>query len=91
MSENDETEQPAIKLLTLLLVNYCKRQPFGRLMSYAYIEGIIQVHPRNTKEGRAIMRRALRDLFMDGYIYQVKPGSGIYMSGFLVLKNLKGQ
>ena len=80
MSENDETEQPAIKLLTLLLVNYCKRQPFGRLMSYAYIEGIIQVHPRNTKEGRAIMRQALKDLLKDGFVFLVKRGYGIYLA-----------
>jgi hypothetical protein len=71
--------QSTKELWTLLLVNYCKRQPVGRLVSYNYIEGVIQVHPLKTREGRAIMRCALRILVEDGFVFLVESGHGIYL------------
>jgi hypothetical protein len=49
-------------------------------VSYNYIEGIIQFHPLKTRQGRAIMRDALRDLLGDGFIFVVDSGEGIHLS-----------
>ena len=73
-------KQSVIKLATLLLVNHCKTQPVGRLVRYDEIKHIVQFDPRQTREGRAIMRRALRDLLKDGFVFLVKRGYGIYRS-----------
>ena len=78
MNENNEVKQSAIELSVLLLVNHCRTQPVGRLVSYDEIKHIAQLDPRQTREGRAIMRRALRDLLKDGFVFLVKRGYGIY-------------
>ena len=77
-NENNDIKQSTIKLSVLLLVNHCKTQPVDRLMSYDEIKDIVQFDPRQTREGRAIMRRALRDLLKDGFVFLVKRGYGIY-------------
>jgi len=59
MKEN-EVKQSAIKLAALLLVNHFKTQPVGRLVSYDEIKHIVEFDPSGTREGRAIVRRALR-------------------------------
>jgi hypothetical protein len=79
-NENDEVKQSAIKLSVLLLVNYCKTQPVGRLVSYDEIKHIVELDPRQTREGRAIMRRALKDLLKDRFVFLVKRGYGIYLA-----------
>jgi hypothetical protein len=79
-NENDEVKQSAIKLSVSLLVNYCKTQPVGRLVSYDEIKHIVQLDPRQTREGRAIMRRALKDLLKDRFVFLVKRGYGIYLA-----------
>jgi hypothetical protein len=43
-----EVEKSAIKLVALLLVNYCKIQPVDRLASYDEIKHVIQFDPRQT-------------------------------------------
>jgi hypothetical protein len=80
MCQNNRLKQSTLKLLALLLVNQCKLQPVDRLVSYDKIKQIIQFDPRQTKEGRAIMRRALRDLLNDGFVFLVKRGYGIYLA-----------
>ena len=75
-----EVEKSAIKLVALLLVNYCKIQPVDRLASYDEIKHVIQFDPRQTREGRAIMRQALRDLLKDGFVFLAKRGFGIYLA-----------
>jgi hypothetical protein len=50
-------------------------------VSYDEIKDIVQFDPRQTREGRAIMRRALRDLLKDGFVFLVKRGYGIYLVG----------
>jgi hypothetical protein len=70
----------AINLLVLLLVNHCKIQPVYRLVSYDAIKDLIRFDPRQTKEGRAIMRQALRDLLRDGFVFLAKRGFGIYLA-----------
>jgi hypothetical protein len=57
-----------------------KPQPVGRLVSYDEIKHIVQLDPRQTREGRAIMRRALKDLLKDGFVFLVKRGYGIYLA-----------
>jgi hypothetical protein len=79
-NENNEVKQSAIKLSVLLLVNHCKTRPVGRLVSYDEIKHIVQLDPRQTREGRAIMRRALKDLLKDGFVFLVKRGYGIYLA-----------
>ena len=76
--KKNEVKQSATKLGALLLVNYCKTQPVDRLVSYDAIKHIVHFEPRQTSEGRAIMRRALRDLLKDGFVFLVKRGHGIY-------------
>ena len=78
MNGNNEVKQSARKLSVLLLVHHCKTQPVGRLVSYDEIKHIVQLDPRQTREGRAIMRRALKDLLKDGFVFLVKRGYGIY-------------
>jgi hypothetical protein len=51
-----------IKLVVFLLVNHCKIQPVYQMVSYDAIKRLIQFDLRQTREGRAIMRQALRDL-----------------------------
>jgi hypothetical protein len=68
------------ELRTLLLVNYCKTQPIGKVISYDQIQGVIQFHPLKTREGRAIMRCALRDLVGDGFVFLVECRQGIYLA-----------
>ena len=68
------------ELRTLLLVNYCKRQPIGRLVSYNYVGRIIGLHPLKTRQGQSIMRQAITDLVADGYVFLVKNGQGIYLA-----------
>ncbi len=80
MNENNEVEQSAIELSVLLLVNHCRTQPVGRLVSYDEIKHIVQLDSRQTKEGRAIMRRALKDLLKDGFVFLVKRSYGIYLA-----------
>ncbi len=80
MNENNEVKQSAIKLSVLLLVSHCKTQAVGRLVSYDEIKHIVQLDPRQTREGRAIMRRALKDLLRDGFVFLVKRGYGIYLA-----------
>jgi hypothetical protein len=75
---DNEASRPTRELWALLLVNYLKRQPVGRVVSYDYIQGVIKVHPLRTKEGRAIMRQAVADLFRDECVFGVKPGYGLY-------------
>ena len=75
-----EVKKSAIKLAALLLVNYCKIQPVDRLASYDEIKHVIQFDPRQTREGRAIMRQALRDLLKDGFVFLVKRNYGIYLA-----------
>jgi len=79
-NENNDVKQTTIKLSVLLLVNHCKTQPVDRLVSYDEIKHIVQVDPRQTREGRAIMRRALKDLLNDGFVFLVKRGYGIYLA-----------
>jgi hypothetical protein len=79
-NENNDVKQTTIKLSVLLLVNHCKTQPVDRLVSYDEIRRIVQVDPRQTREGRAIMRRALKDLLNDGFVFLVKRGYGIYLA-----------
>ena len=79
-NENNEVKQSAIKLSVLLLVNHCRTQPVGRLVSYDEIKHIVQLDPRQTREGRAIMRRALKDLLKDGFVFIVKRSYGIYLA-----------
>jgi hypothetical protein len=78
--KKNEVNQSTIKLAVLLLVNHCKTQPVDRLVSYDEIKDIVYFDPRQTREGRAIMRRALGDLLKDGFVFLVKPGYGIYLS-----------
>jgi hypothetical protein len=78
--KKNEVKQPAITLAALLLVNHCKTQPVDRLVSYDEIKDIVQFDPRQTREGRAIMRRALRDLLKDGFVFLVRRGYGIYLA-----------
>ena len=80
MNENNEVKQSAIELSVLLLVNHCKTQPVDRLVSYDEIRHIVQVDPRQTREGRAIMRRTLKDLLKDGFVFLVKRSYGIYLA-----------
>jgi hypothetical protein len=80
MSQNNQVKQSTIKLAALLLINHCKTQPVGRLVSYDEIKEIVYFDPRQTREGRAIMRQALRDLLRDGFVFFVKRGRGIYRS-----------
>jgi hypothetical protein len=68
------------ELRTLLLVNYCKRQPIGRLVSYNYVGRIIGFHPLKTRQGQSIMRQAITNLVADGYVFLVKNGHGIYLA-----------
>jgi hypothetical protein len=79
-NENIDVKQSTIKLSVLLLINHCKTQPVDRLVSYDEIKRIVQVDPRQTREGRAIMRRALKDLLNDGFVFLVKRGYGIYLA-----------
>ena len=79
-NENIDVKQSTIKLSALLLVNHCKTQPIDRLVSYDEIKRIVRVDPRQTREGRAIMRRALKDLLNDGFVFLVKRGYGIYLA-----------
>jgi hypothetical protein len=79
-NENNDVKQSTLKLSVSLLVNYCKTQPVDRLVSYDEIKHIVQVDPRKTREGRAIMRRALKDLLKDGLVFLVKRGYGIYLA-----------
>ena len=79
-NENNDAKQSTIKLSVLLLVNHCRTQPVGRLVSYDEIKHIVQLDPRQTREGRAIMRRAIKDLLNDGFVFLVKRGNGIYRS-----------
>jgi hypothetical protein len=79
MKKND-VKHSTLRLAVLLLVNHCKTQPVDRLVSYAEIKEIVQFHPRQTREGRAIMRRAIKDLLEDGFVFLVKRGYGIYLS-----------
>ena len=69
-----------IKLVVFLLVNHCKIQPVYQMVSYDAIERLIQFDLRQTREGRAIMRQALRDLLKDGFVFLVKRGFGIYLA-----------
>jgi hypothetical protein len=80
MSQNSRVNQSAIKLVALLLVNHCKIQPVYQLVSYDEIKHIIQFDPHETREGRAIVRQALRDLLKDGFVFLVKRGYGIYLA-----------
>jgi hypothetical protein len=75
-------EQSTKELWTLLLVNYCNTQPVDKVISYDQIQGIIQFHPLKTREGRAIMRCALRDLAEYGFFFLVESGQGIYLASF---------
>jgi hypothetical protein len=75
-----EVKKSVIKLVALLLVNYCKIQPIDRLVSYDEIKHVIQFDPRQTREGRALMRQALRDLLKDGFVFLVKRNYGIYLA-----------
>ena len=79
-NENNDVKQPTIKLSVLLLVNHCKTQPVDRLVKYDEIKDIIYFDPLETKEGRAIMRQALKDLLKDGFVFLVKRGYGIYLA-----------
>ena len=79
-NENSEVKQSAIKQSVLLLVNHCKTQPVGRVVSYDEVRHIVQLDPLQTREGRAIMRRALKDLLKDGFVFLVKRGYGIYLA-----------
>jgi hypothetical protein len=79
-NENNDVKQSTIKLSVLLLVNHCKTQPVDRLVSYDEIRHIVQVDPRQTREGRAIMRQALKDLLKEGFVFLVKRGYGIYLA-----------
>jgi hypothetical protein len=79
-NENNDVSQPTIELSVSLLVNHCKTQPVDRLVSYDEIKHIVQVDPLQTREGRAIMRRALKDLLNDGFVFLVKSGYGIYLA-----------
>src|SRR5258708_20705411 len=80
MNENNEVKQSAIKLSVLLLVSHCRTQPVGRSVSYDEIKHIVQLDPRQTREGRAIMRRALKDLLKNGFVFLVKHIFGIYLA-----------
>jgi hypothetical protein len=66
--KKNEVKQSTIKLAALLLVNHCKTEPVPQLVSYDEIKHIVQFDPRQTREGRAVMRRALRDLLKDGFV-----------------------
>jgi hypothetical protein len=77
---DNEAEESTLALWTLLLVNYCERQPLGRFVSYGYIQGIIGFHPLKTREGRAIMRQAIRSLVAAGFVYLIESGQGIYLA-----------
>jgi hypothetical protein len=79
-NENTDVKQSTIELSVLLLVTHCKTQPVDRLVCYDEIKRIVQVDPRQTREGRAIMRRALKDLLNDGFVFLVKRGYGIYLA-----------
>jgi hypothetical protein len=68
-----------MKQVALLLVNYCKIQPVYRLVRYDEIKHIIQFDPLQTREGRAIMRQALRDLLTDGFVFIPQRGHGIHL------------
>jgi hypothetical protein len=50
------------------------------MVSYDAIKRLIQFDLRQTREGRAIMRQALRDLLKDGFVFLVKRGFGIYLA-----------
>jgi hypothetical protein len=78
MSENSHVKPSTIRLAVLLLVNHCKTQAVDKLVTYDEIKHIVQFHPRQTREGRAIMRRAIKDLLKDGFVFFVKRGYGIY-------------
>jgi hypothetical protein len=79
-NENNDVKQSTIKLSVLLVVNHCKTQPVDRLVSYDEIKRIVLVDPRQTREGRAIMRRVLKDLLKDGFVFLVNRGYGIYLA-----------
>jgi hypothetical protein len=79
-NENNDVSQQTRELSISLLVNHCKSQPVDRLVSYDEIKHIVQVDPRQTREGRAIMRRALNHLLKDGLVFLVKRGYGIYLA-----------
>jgi hypothetical protein len=79
-NENNAVKQSAIKLSVLLLLNYCKIQPVDKLVSYDEIRHIVLFDPRQSREGRAIMRRAIKHLLNDGFVFLVKRGNGIYRS-----------
>ena len=79
-NENNDVKQSARTLSVLSLVNYCKMQPVDKLVSYYEIKQIVLFDPRQTREGRAIMRRALKDLLNDGFVFLVNRGNGIYRS-----------
>jgi hypothetical protein len=79
-NENNDAKQSTIKLSVSLIVNHCKTQPAGKLVSYDEIKHIVRFDPRHTREGRAIMRRAIKDLLNDGFVFLVKSGNGIYRS-----------
>jgi hypothetical protein len=78
--KKNEVKRSPIERAALLLVNHCKTQPVDRLVSYDEIKDIVQFDPRQTREGRAIMRRALRDLLNDGFVFLVRRGYGIYLA-----------
>ena len=79
-NENNDVKQSAITLSVLSLVNYCKMQPVDKLVSYDEIKQIVLFDPSQSREGRAIMRRALKDLLDDGFVFLVNRGNGIYRS-----------
>jgi hypothetical protein len=78
--KKNEVKWSPIERAALLLVNHCKRQPVDRLVSHDEIRHIVQFDPCQTRVGRAIMRRALRVLLKDGFVFLVKRGYGIYRS-----------
>jgi hypothetical protein len=78
MSEKNKKND--VKESAIILVNHCKTQPVDRLVSYDEIKHIVQFDPRQTREGRAIMRWALKDLLKEGFVFLVKRGYGIYLA-----------
>jgi hypothetical protein len=54
-----------------------------KVISYDHMQGIIQFHPHKTREGRAIMRCALRVLLNDGFVFLVESRQGIYLAFYL--------
>jgi hypothetical protein len=80
MMKKHKIQRSLIELAALLLVKHCKTQPVGRLISHDEIMHIVQFDPSETRKGRAIMRRALRDLLKDGFVFLVKRGYGIYLA-----------